>query len=193
METTSLSPSFEVHVKAKKNLLYWAMASMTIFFGAFMSYYMVMHGNNKWLEFRLPDTFLISTAILTASSLTMIWAQQSAKQNKIHLIQWGVLATLIMGIIFCYLQFIAYQELIESNIYFAGKNSNISGSILYVITFMHVVHLFFGLLALIVTYRNASKGKYSAENYLGLDLCGIFWHFLDILWLILFLFLYFNR
>ena len=182
-----------VHEKARKGLMYWSMASMSIFFGAFLSYYMVMLGNSNWLIFELPDIFLISTAVIVTSSITLILAKNAVKKNNFKVVSLGLLATLILGIAFCFLQLSAWSYLIAHGIVFAGKTSNVSGSIMYVITFLHFVHIIAGLIALSYTFFRATKHRYTAASHLGFSLCSIFWHFLDILWVVLFLFLYFNR
>ena len=176
--------------KAKRQLLYWSMASMVIFFAAFCSYYMVIHGNGGWLTFDLPSLFYVSTAIIIVSSGTMYWAQQAIKSGNLSSVKMGLMLTFILGLAFCFIQMQAWKALAASGIFFAGKQSTLSGSILYVITFMHFLHIIAGLIALFFTQLAALRGKYSAEKHLGLTLCAIFWHFLDILWVILFLFLY---
>ncbi len=80
----------KVNEKAKKALLYWSMASMSIFFGGFCSYYLVMHGNGNWLTFNLPALFFISTASIILSSFTMIWAQKAIKKDDYKNAQTGV-------------------------------------------------------------------------------------------------------
>ena len=105
----------------------------------------------------------------------------------------GLLATFVLGLLFAYFQYSGWGELYSKNIVFGGKSSNASGSFLYLITFLHLLHLFAGLISLLVTLKNSIKGKYNAENTLGLELCSIYWHFLDILWVYLFLFLYYIR
>jgi heme/copper-type cytochrome/quinol oxidase subunit 3 len=75
----------------------------------------------------------------------------------------------------------------------AVQSANASGSFLYVLNFMHLFHLFAGLIVVLITLKNSIKGRYTAQNTLGLELCSIYWHFLDILWVYLFLFLYFIR
>ena len=192
MEINNVSEQ-AIMASAKKQLLYWGMASMVIFFGAFCSYYLVMHDNTNWFVFNLPSLFFISTAIIILSSGTMFWAQQSAKNGQLATIKTAMLVTLILGIAFCVCQVEAWKTLYAQGVYFAGKRSSIAGSILYVITFMHFLHVIAGLLALSVTWINAVRNKYTTQNYLGLSLCGIFWHFLDVLWVILFLFLYYFR
>lgn len=183
----------KVNEKAKKQMLYWAMASMVVFFGGFCSYYLVMHGNGNWLQFNLPPVFFVSTAVILASSLSMWWAQKSIAADNKSGATLGTVLTLVLGIVFCVLQVAAWKALFAQGIVFAGRQSNISGSILYVITFMHFMHIIAGLLALLITSFKALKGRYSSNNYLGLSLCAIFWHFLGVLWVILFLFLYLNR
>ena len=183
----------KVYEKTKKSMLFWAMGSMFIFFSGFCSYYMVMNGNSNWLVYELPDLFYISTAVIILSSITLMISQQAVKKNNFNLVKWGILATIILGVVFGIIQFEAWTYLIEQKIFFAGKNANISGSIVYVITFIHFLHVAAGLLALIISFVKSLKNKYTAENYLGLTLTSLFWHFLDILWLFLFLFLIFNR
>ncbi len=182
-----------VHEKSRKALLYWAIGSMSIFFSGFLSYYMVMMGNGNWLVFELPDLFYVSTAVIVASSLTLFMAQNAAKKDNYNMVTIGLFATFILGIVFCFLQFRSWSYLIENNIFFSGKNSNVSGSIMYVITFLHFCHIIFGLIALLISLFKATKKRYTSSNYLGLSLTSIFWHFLDILWVVLFLFLVFNR
>ena len=75
----------------------------------------------------------------------------------------------------------------------AGGVGNVAGSFLYVITGLHVLHLLGGIISLIIVFSRASKGKYTPENYNGLSMCAIYWHFLDGLWAYLFFFLLYIR
>src|ERR1700740_3428096 len=199
MDTVSMNTEIiksdeqRVHEKSRKALLYWSICSMSIFFSGFVSYYMVMVGNSNWLVFELPDLFYVSTSVIVASSLTLFLAQNAAKKNNFNMVTIGLFATFILGLVFCFLQWKSWSYLASNNIFFSGKNSNISGSILYVITFLHFVHILFGLIALLISLFKATQKRYNASNYLGLSLTSIFWHFLDILWVVLFLFLVFNR
>ncbi|MFL5752752.1 MAG: heme-copper oxidase subunit III [Bacteroidia bacterium] len=193
MEQVEISREQIVREKSRKGLLYWSLASMSIFFGAFLSYYMVMLGNSNWLIYELPDLFLISTAVIVTSSITLILARNAVKKNDFKVVSITLLSTLILGIAFCFIQLNAWSFLISKGIYFSGSKSNVSGSIMYVITFLHFVHIIAGLIALSYTFFRSLKHRYTAQFHLGLSLCSIFWHFLDILWVVLFLFLYFNR
>ena len=93
--------------------------------------------------------------------------------------------------VFLLIQILTWYFLIQSGIHFTGFGSNASGSYLYVLMVTHLMHLFAGLIALRVTKKNLINGLYDSSNYLGLELTTIFWHFLDILWVGLFLFVEF--
>lgn len=179
--------------KAAKPLLWVGIVSIVMLFAGLTSAYVVRADNGNWLIFNLPDIFFISTAIIITSSLTLFLSLKMAKKNNHKGVILGLLATLTLGIAFTFTQFEGWKELTYKGIVFAGKYSNASGSFLYVLTGLHLAHLAGGLISLAVTLINSLKRKYSAENTLGLELCSIYWHFLDILWVYLFLFLYYIR
>lgn len=179
--------------KASKPLLWVGIISIVMMFAGLTSAYVVRADNGNWLIFNLPNAFYISTAVIITSSITMFYAFRMAKNNNNKGTVIGLLATFVLGLLFAYFQYSGWGELYSKNIVFGGKSSNASGSFLYLITFLHLLHLFAGLISLLVTLKNSIKGKYNAENTLGLELCSIYWHFLDILWVYLFLFLYYIR
>lgn len=192
------SPTYKAELKAaqqkaSKPLLWVGVLSIVMLFAGLTSAYVVRADNGNWLIFNLPNAFYLSTAVIVTSSITLFYALQMAKKNNKKGMVLGLLATFILGLTFAYLQYAGWGELYSKNIVFGGKSSNASGSFLYLITFLHLLHLFAGLISLLVTLKNAIKGKYNAENTLGLELCSIYWHFLDILWVYLFLFLYYIR
>jgi cytochrome c oxidase subunit 3 len=179
--------------KASKPLLWVGIISIVMLFAGLTSAYVVRADNGNWLLFNLPNAFYLSTAVIVTSSITLFFALQMAKKNNGKGATLGLLATFILGVLFAWLQYAGWGELYSKNIVFAGKSANASGSFLYLITFLHLLHLFAGLISLLVTLKNSIKGKYNAGNILGLELCSIYWHFLDILWVYLFLFLYYIR
>jgi cytochrome c oxidase subunit 3 len=179
--------------KASKPLLWVGIFSIVMMFAGLTSAYVVRADNGNWLLFNLPSAFYLSTAVIVTSSITMFLALQMAKKNnKQGIIIW-LLITFVLGLVFTYCQYKGWSELYSKQIVFGGKSSNASGSFLYLITFLHLLHLSVGLIAVLITLKNSIKGKYNAQNTLGLELCSIYWHFLDILWVYLFLFLYFIR
>lgn len=179
--------------KVAKPMLYLAMGSMVMFFAAFTSAYVVRQQKGDWMQFDLPQIFFISTAVILMSSVTMNWALSSAKKNDFANLKRASALTLLLGVAFVICQFMGWSVLYSQKIVFAGKYSNASGSFFYVLTLMHLLHLLGGIIALSVVWIKSIQQKYNSENLLGVRLCAIFWHFLDILWIYLFLFLLFVR
>ena len=179
-------------VRAKKMMLLFALLSITMTFAGLTSAYIVSKGRPDWLvDFKLPTLFFYSTLLLIISSVTIQIAKYNLNQNKSkkNVLIW-LLATLLLGIVFCVLQFFSFKNLIEMGCFFAGAQSTITTSFIYVLTFLHAVHLFAGIMVLLVLIYNTNRDKYLV-NKLGFNLGVTFWHFLDILWLYLFLFFYF--
>jgi cytochrome c oxidase subunit III len=179
--------------KARVMLLWLGIASICMMFGGFTSAYIVSQGAKGWLKFQLPDIFLISTIVILISSASMIFAFNGAKNNKNSQVKMGLGITFILGLIFCFFQFKGWGILVEKGIYFLGSKSRSSGSYLYIFTLVHMAHILSGLIMLGYCLLKSLKGKYNSENMLGLKMAAIYWHFLDILWVYLFLFLYFIR
>ncbi|MGQ0829242.1 MAG: cytochrome c oxidase subunit 3 [Bacteroidota bacterium] len=179
--------------KVAKPLLWVAMITMVMLFASLTSAYVVRQMKGDWLQFELPQLFYISTAFIILSSVTMNWVLSAAKKNDFKNIQLASLITLILGVAFVICQFKAWSVLVDQKIFFAGKYSNASGSFLYALTGLHMAHLIGGILALMVVWVKSLMKRYNSENLLGIRLCAIFWHFLDGLWIYLFLFLLFVR
>ena len=178
--------------KAKKMMLLFGLLSITMTFAGLTSAYLVSKGRPDWLvDFQLPNLFFYSTLIIVLSSITIQISYYYLKtnQSKNKVITW-LTATFLLGIIFCFLQFYSFKSLIEMGYFFAGAQSTITTSFIYVLTFLHGIHLLAGLIVLIVLMVNTKKGKYVNDN-LGFNLGSNFWHFLDFLWVYLFCFFYF--
>ena len=179
--------------KAAKPLLWIGIVSIVMLFAGLTSAYVVRADNGNWLVFKLPDVLLISTAIIISSSLTMFVAQQAIKKNNYKLTAISLFITLALGIAFFCTQYAGWKELTAQHIYFMGKQSNASGSFLYLIALVHLLHMVGGLIALSVSFTKTLLKRYSSADYQGIELTAIYWHFLDLLWVYLFLFLYFYR
>lgn len=176
--------------KAAKPLLYVAMVSIVMLFAGLTSAYIVRADNGNWRVFELPDITILSTAIIVASSLTMYLAQRAIRRDNYASTNIGLALTLLLGIAFTYTQLEGWRILTEQGIYFVGRDSNAAGSFLYLIALVHLLHLAGGLIAVAVSLVKSLLKRYSSADYLGLDLTAIYWHFLDALWVYLFLFLY---
>lgn len=174
-------------------MLWFAMGSMFMMFAGLTSAYVVSTSRPDWLkDFILPDAFIISTVIIIASSITFHMAKRSIKKDDRSATTMYLLATLGLGIAFIFAQFYGFSKVVENGYYFTGAESTVTTSFLYIVAIVHIAHLFAGIIALLVIIYNHFKQKYSSAQTLGIELGAMFWHFLDILWIYLFLFFYFN-
>jgi cytochrome c oxidase subunit 3 len=98
-----------------------------------------------------------------------------------------------LGIGFIYSQVVGFGQIIAQGYNFTGPTSNITMSYIYIIAVVHILHVVVGLICLFAVIINHLKQKYSKENKLGFDLASTFWHFVDVLWIYLFFFLYFFK
>lgn len=193
MEAVITSEEKVLKEKTMKTLMWLGIVSMIMLFAGLTSGYVVREMSGSWLHFQLPALFWLSTAIIITSSATMNWAVIATKNNDLQKTKLAIGITLFLGICFTCSQFAAWHFLVANNIFFTGVKSNASGSFLYVLTGLHLLHLFGGLICLIFVLTKTLLGRYSADNMLGIKLCAIYWHFLDGLWIYLFLFLFFIR
>jgi len=183
----------ELKEKSRKFLLWLGLVSIGMMFAGLTSGYIVRRETGTWLKFDLPFTFWISTAVILISSISMNWAVQLVRKNNLKMLPGAILITLLLGISFGICQFVSWQALISKNIFLTGTGSNASGSYLYIISALHLCHIIGGIIALAVVYVKSLRKKYNLDNYLGIKLCAIYWHFLDALWVYLFLFMLIMR
>ncbi len=117
-------------------------------------------------------------------------AYRAAKKDNLLQVKIFSALTLILGVAFLIGQFSGFDQLVANNVYFVGGNA--IDSFTYVLPFMHGVHIIAGLIFLLVLMVKAFRYKVHSKNMLSMEMCSTFWHFLDGLWLYLFLFLQFN-
>jgi len=184
----------EKNKRAKKMMLWFAIISLVMSFAAWTSAFIVSSSRPDWLkDFQLPNAFIISTVIIILSSLSFILSKKALKANNKKATTLWLFVTLILGIIFIYNQFVGFKQIIDLGYNFTGPTSNVTMSYIYLIAMVHILHVVVGLICLLVVIYNHFKQKYNSENMLGFELASTFWHFIDILWIYLFLFLYFVR
>jgi len=174
----------------KKFALWIFIASVVMIFAALTSAYMVRQAAGNWLVFELPDSFFITTAIILLSSGTMHWAYYSAKRDNIEMTKLAMAITTLLGVAFLIGQFIAWGDLVRDNVYFAG---NPSGSFVYVISGVHGLHIIGGVVFLLIVLAATFQYKVHSRKLAQIEMCATYWHFLDGLWLYLFVFLLLNR
>jgi cytochrome c oxidase subunit 3 len=174
-------------IPTQKILLWIALAGIIMFFAALMSGYIVRQAEGNWLVFEIPSMFYVSTVVILLSSLTMEISKSAIRKDENKKAYQYLTYTLALGFVFVVCQFMGWNQLVANNIHFSGGNP--SESFFYAMSGLHLAHLSFGVISMLVTTYKAKKNRYSAKNYLGILLCAIYWHFLDFLWLILFVFL----
>src|SRR5690606_33828051 len=191
MDLTQGSEEVKVN-RAKKNMLWFGIISLTMSFAGLTSAYVVSKERPDWISsFEIPQAFFISLALIVASSVTIHLALMRIKkqQNGIGMVL--LIATFLLGLFFIIFQFVGFSEIIESGYNFTGPTSSITTSFIYLVVLLHVAHVFAGLISLLIVIYNHFKLKYKNGKTLGVELAATFWHFVDVVWIYMFLFLYF--
>ena len=180
--------------RSYKLLLLFAMVSMIMMFAGLTSAYVVSKSRTDWLkDFQLPTAFYLSTAAIIGCSITFHLAKKAIQKDNQSATTKFLLSTLALGILFVILQFVGFGQIVENGYYFTGSESSITTTFLYVVTVVHLIHLAGGVISLLIIIYNHFKQKYNSSQTLGIELGAMYWHFLDLLWVYLFLFLYFFR
>jgi len=179
--------------KSAKPMLWVSLISMVMFFAGLTSAYVISMQREDWVSFDLPNAFYISTVVIVLSSITLFLSHRFLKKDDLKTSFAFLIATFLLGLAFVWFQYVGFNELKSSGLYFTGPESTVSTSFIIGITFIHVLHLIAGVIVLLVVIYNHFKKKYSSADTLGFELGAIFWHFVDVLWIYLFLFFYFIR
>jgi len=178
--------------RAKKMMLWFGMISMSMTFAGLTSAYVVSSSRADWIQqIELPFAFTVSTFLIIASSFTFFGALKMLRIENIKSTQALLLLTLALAIAFVYFQFQGFNGIIEKGYYFTGPESSITTSYLYVLFLLHLAHLTAGIVVVLNILYKTLKGSYVQGNTIGFELALTFWHFLDILWVYLFLFVSF--
>jgi|SRR6185437_5019366 len=187
------NPEKPLAMNAKKFALWLFLVSVSMLFAAFSSAFIVKKGESNWVQFPLPDILWVSTAVILISSITMQWAYFAAKKDNFQILKIALLITSVLGVVFLVAQFEAWRQLVNEGIYFGGSKSHPSGSYLYVFTGLHGLHLISGVIFLFIMLISSLKYKIHSKNMLSIEMCATYWHFLDALWIYLFVFLLLNH
>ena len=180
--------------RSYKLILLFAMVSMFMMFAGLTSAFVVSKSRADWLkDFQLPTAFYISTAVILSCSVTFHLAKKTIQKDNRNATTSFLLATLALGIAFVILQFVGFRQIVDNGYFFTGSESSITTTFLYIVTIVHLAHLAGGLISLLVIIYNHFKQKYNSTQTLGIELGAMYWHFLDLLWVYLFLFLFFFK
>jgi cytochrome c oxidase subunit 3 len=168
-----------------KFTLWVGIGSIIMMFAGLTSAYIVKREQPGWTSFATPIAFYYSTAAILISSATIFLAGKSFRERRMVRYQKMVGATAILGLVFMLLQFLGFRHLWETGTTFHGSGA---GQFLYIIAGLHAVHVFGGVIALFTLWLRARNPRIRSYNAVPVDVVSTYWHFVDLLWIYLFIF-----
>lgn len=190
MDTAMNEPRGRKKMHPHKFALYIAMGSIIMMFAGLTSAYIVRQAQGSWVYFRLPVVFWVSTAVILVSSLTMHMGVRAFKNRAMPRYKVLITVTMILGVLFAVLQWVGFQQLYAHNIRVDG---NPSESFLFIIAGLHLLHILGGIFALLIVFFRAFRKRVKVYNATPLEIVASYWHFVDILWIYLFVFFLVNQ
>lgn len=183
-------PDNILRVNKWKFITWLFIISIIMLFASQTSAYLVRRAEGNWMEFTVPVIFYYSTAVLVLSSVFLHLAYLSAKKDNFSQLRIFISVAFGAGIVFLIMQYFGWQDLQEQGVFLKG---NPSGSFFYVLTGLHGFHLITGLFVILFAFVAAFRSKINAKELNQLEVCNTYWHFLDLLWVYLFVFLLYFR
>jgi cytochrome c oxidase subunit 3 len=177
-----------------KLLMWIGIASICMMFAGWTSAFLVRKAQGNWLLFSMPTSFWISTGVVILSSFTMFLAIKEFKKSNFTKFKLLFNTTTLLGIAFMVLQFMGFAEMHQAGLNLASSAEGVSGSFIYVISSVHILHMLGGVIAMIImnfVIKYSIKNNNLSSN--GLEILGTYWHFVDVLWIYLFLFFLINQ
>jgi len=168
-----------------KFTMWVGIASIIMMFAGLTSAYIVKGGMPNWSEVTVPAVFYYSTAVILISSLTMQMALKAFKERSMHQYRRLITLTAVLGFAFIVLQVVGFMQLWNSGNRLEGSGQ---AAFLYVIFGLHALHVLGGAIALVVMFIKAFSTSVRSYNVVPVEVVGTYWHFVDFLWLYLFIF-----
>jgi cytochrome c oxidase subunit 3 len=184
-EETQILNDQRKKIHPHKFTLWIAIGSIVMMFAGLTSAYVVKRQQPGWTNLDIPQAFWFSTLTILVSSLTLQLSLRAFRERPIKLFRRWLSITAVLGLGFITLQAIGFYALWSSGVTFHGSGE---GQFLYVIAGLHALHVLAGIIALIVTLAKAFSQKIRSYDPVPLELVCTFWHFVDFLWIYLFIF-----
>jgi cytochrome c oxidase subunit 3 len=186
--TTTVPGRAPQRIHPHKFVMWLAIGGIVMMFAGLTSAYIVKKNQSSWLQFDLPMEFYYSTAVIVLSSITMFLSARAIKAEKMNQYKTMISITAALGMLFLLLQYLGFKDLQAKNIAIVGPRSNSAASFLFVITFLHMVHVLGGVIALLVFWVKAMRKQITNSSLMSVEVLGTYWHFVGVLWIYLFLF-----
>ncbi len=176
------------------------LLSEIMFFTSLIGSYIILrfahpdHWADPGVVLNVPLT-AVNTFLLICSSVTMVKAFAAIEHGDQKGLKLWLLATILIGASFVGIQMFEYVGLVHEGFVpniatYAAEGSNLYGATFYTMTGFHGAHVTIGVLCLIFVLFRAMRGAYTAESYGGVEIIGLYWHFVDLVWIILFTIVY---
>ena len=169
-----------------KFTLWVAIASIIMMFAGLTSAYIVKGSLPGWSTVEIPILFYYSTAVIILSSITVQMALKSFKERNMPQYRRLVTVTTVLGIAFIVMQLIAFMQLWERGLTWSGVSG--AGQFLYIIFGLHALHVLGGVVALMIMFFKAFSSRIRNYDPISIELASTYWHFVDVLWIYLFIF-----
>ena len=165
------------------------LTAIIMLFAGLSSAYIVLRGVPSWQNIELPSLLWPNTAALILSSIAIELSRRAIRRNDVQSMKRWLAAGGVLGLSFLVGQLAAWRQLVRAGVYLP---STLQSSFFYILSGLHGVHLFGGIIALSLVLRMALKDRLSALRYEPLQLCATYWHVMDVLWIYLFTLLLFS-
>ncbi|MSP12787.1 MAG: heme-copper oxidase subunit III [Chloroflexi bacterium] len=196
-DTTSHAAAAVEHegmIDTRKMGVWTFLGSEVIFFGALIVTYLTLHNRptsgptaHESLSLLIPT---INTMILLISSVAMVMGLAALRDDNVKgMIRW-ILVTAGLGTLFLILKGVEYYEHSQEGL---TPAVNVFGSVYYTLTGFHALHVLIGVLWMLAAVGLASRGRFSARNYIPIEIMGLYWHFVDLVWVAVFMVVYLIR
>lgn len=168
-----------------KFTLWVGLGSIIMMFAGLTSAYIVKRDQAGWTTFEIPRAFWYSTAVILLSSLTVQMALKSFRDREMQNYRRLITLTAVLGLLFMVLQIVGFRHIWNSGVTLRGSGA---GQFLYVIAGLHILHVLGGVIVLVIMFVKAFAGRTRSYNIVPVELISTYWHFVDLLWIYLFIF-----
>lgn len=174
-----------------KFTLWVAIGSIVMMFAGLTSAFIVKGSLPGWTTTEIPAVFWISTLTMIGSSVTIQLAQKSFKERRMQVYRRMITLTAILGLLFVVLQVAGFYQLHDKGYLLTGATG--AAQFLYIIFGLHALHVLGGIIALAVMFAKAFSSRSRNYNPVSIEIASTYWHFVDALWLYLFIFFLWSR